>query len=115
MPGKKFLNDKLEFVIYQFEGFRSDNSQILLGFIEKYPQNNLDEEQKQILFKFKNEQYSIDVLTKILFSMQLMIRFIMKIFLIMNKLFMKPSKNFQIISKLMKKLILYSLITNNSN
>ena len=75
LPGKKFLNDKLEFVIYQFEGFRSDNSQILLGFIEKYPQINLDEEQKQILFNFKNEQYSIDILTKILFSMQLMISY----------------------------------------
>ena len=75
LPGKKMLNNNIEFVVYQFEGFRNDNSSLLIDFIAQYPQEKLNDQQKQILFEFKNEQYSTDVLTKILFSIQLMINF----------------------------------------
>ena len=40
-----------------------------------YPQKELNEEEKKILYEFRNEQYSTEVLIKILFSMQLMITF----------------------------------------
>jgi hypothetical protein len=72
---KKMFTDKLEFVIYQFEGFRNQNSSILMTFISNYPQKLLDEDQKRILSIFRNEQYSIESIIKILFSIQLMITF----------------------------------------
>ena len=75
LPGKKKFNDKLEFVIYQFEGFRSQNSSILSTFISNYPQKMLDDEQKKNLYNFRSEQYSTESITKILFSIQLMITF----------------------------------------
>ncbi len=75
LPGKHKFTDKIEFVIYQFEGFRSKNSSILSTFILNYPQKKLDEEQKEILYNFRSEQYSTESITKILFSIQLMITF----------------------------------------
>ena len=39
------MNDKLEFVIYQYEGFIGQNSSILSTFITTYQQKNLNEEQ----------------------------------------------------------------------
>ena len=75
LPGKKRFTDKLEFVIYQFEGFRSQNSSILSTFILNYPQKKLDEDQKQVLYNFRSEQYSTESIIKILFSIQLMITF----------------------------------------
>ena len=50
------FTDKLEFVIYQFEGFRNQNSSILMTFISNYLQKLLDEDQKRILSIFRNEQ-----------------------------------------------------------
>ena len=75
LPGKKKFNNKIDYVIYQFEGFRNQNSSILSTFINMYPQKELNEEEKKILYEFRNEQYSTEVLIKILFSMQLMITF----------------------------------------
>ena len=75
LPGKKRFTDKIEYVVYQFEGFRSQNSSILSTFIFNYPQKNLNEEQKEILYNFRSEQYSTESITKILFSIQLMITF----------------------------------------
>ena len=75
LPGKKKLSSKLDFVIYQFEGFRNQNSSILSTFIEKYPQKNLNEEEKTVLYDFRSEQYSTENIMKILFSIQLMITF----------------------------------------
>ena len=75
LPGKKRFTDKIEFVVYQFEGFRSQNSSILSTFIFNYPQKNLTDEQKEKLYIFRSEQYSSESITKILFSIQLMITF----------------------------------------
>ena len=75
LPGKKILTDKIDCVIYQFEGFRNQNSTILIDFIFTYPQNILNEEQKTKLFEFRREHNSPDSLNKILFSLQLMIKF----------------------------------------
>ena len=75
LPGKKKFTDKIEYVVYQFEGFRSQNSSILSTFIINYPQKNLSEKQKEKLYNFRSEQYSTESITKILFSIQLMITF----------------------------------------
>ena len=75
LPGKKKFSSKLDFVIYQFEGFRNQNSSILSTFINKYPQRKLNKEEEKNLYDFRNEQFSIDSLKKILFSIQLMITF----------------------------------------
>ena len=75
LPGKKKFSSKLDFVIYQYEGFRNQNSSILSTFITNYPQKALDEEEKRILYEFRSEQYSTDTIKKILFSIQLMITF----------------------------------------
>ena len=75
LPGKKKFNNKIDYVIYQFEGFRNQNSSILSTFMSMYPQKDLNEEEKKILYEFKNEQYSTEILLKILFSIQLMITF----------------------------------------
>jgi hypothetical protein len=40
-----------------------------------YPQKKLDEDQKQVLYNFRSEQYSTESIIKILFSIQLMITF----------------------------------------
>ena len=75
LPGKKKFNTKIDYVIYQFEGFRNQNSSILSTFISKYPQKQLNEEEKKILYDFRSEQYSTEIITRILFSIQLMITF----------------------------------------
>ena len=75
LPGKKKFNNKLDFVIYQYEGFRNQNSSVLTTFISQYPQEDLNEGEKKILYDFRNEQYSTDSIKKILFSIQLMITF----------------------------------------
>ena len=77
LPGKRLFNTKLDFVVYQFEGFRSQNSSVLAEFTLNFPQIELNEDQKDILYKFNkdSEQYSIESKLKILFSIQIMITY----------------------------------------
>lgn len=75
MPRKKKFSSKLDFVIYQFKGFRNQNSSIISTFLEKYPQKRLNDEEKIILYDFNCDQYSIEIKIKILFSIKLMINF----------------------------------------
>ena len=74
---KKKFNDNINFVVYQYEGFRNQNSCILPKFLNKYPKKYLNENEKKdlyrILFQFRNS-YSYEDLTKILFSLQMMIK-----------------------------------------
>ena len=74
LPGKKKFTTEIDFVIYQFEGFRQ-NTSILSGFMMKYGKKDLDNEQKRFLYNFKSEQYSSESIIRILFSIQLMITF----------------------------------------
>ena len=46
--GEKDLN----FVAYWSEGFRGGRTQILMDFCDKYPQNSLDEKEKEIINKY---------------------------------------------------------------
>ena len=75
LPGKKILTDKIDYVIYQFEGFRNQNSSILIKFNFNYPQRLLNDEQKQKLYEFSIEHDSPESQIKILFTIQLMITF----------------------------------------
>ena len=74
LPGKRKFTNKIDFVTYQFEGFRQ-NSTILSDFMINFPQKLLDENEKEFLYKFKNDQYSSESIIRILFSIQLMITF----------------------------------------
>ena len=48
------------------EGLRSQNSSILSKFMLNYPQKKLDDDQKQILYNSRSEQYSTESIIKIL-------------------------------------------------
>ena len=78
LPGKKVFNNKIDFVIYRFEGFRSQNSSILATFMMHFPQMELNEEEKQKLYEFitkieEEEENPNESKLKILFSLQIMI------------------------------------------
>ena len=87
LPGKRLFKNKLDFVVYQFEGFRSQNSSILLDFMFNFPQVELNEGEKDILYKFnrESEQYSIESKLKILFSIQIMITYYLDRISMFNK------------------------------
>jgi hypothetical protein len=76
---KKFVsqNDKcLRYVIYQFEGFRGNKSNIITKFIEKYEPKELTEEEMLII---QNVKKSINnSFTEILFSLQVLINLILE-------------------------------------
>ena len=74
LPEKKLLDTNQLYVIYQFEAFRANNSSIIPQFCQKFPQKGfLTDEEKQILFNFKEAQESNENYKKILFSIQLLI------------------------------------------
>ena len=57
LPEKKLLDTNQLYVIYQFEAFRANNSSIIPQFCQKFPQKGfLTDEEKQILFNFKEAQ-----------------------------------------------------------
>ena len=80
LPGvRKFKSsdDELRFITYMFEGYRGKNSNILTNFNEKYPPQDLDYKEKQILNKYIKNNEGEDYKT-FLFSLQLLIDYIQK-------------------------------------
>ena len=79
---KKFVSNNencLRYVIYQFEGFRGNKSNIITKFIEKYKPSKLSKEEIQIIFnKNDNIQENNNKLVRILFSLQVLINFILE-------------------------------------
>ena len=80
---KKFVseNDKcLRYVIYQFEGFRGNQSNILTQFIEKYKPKELKQEELQIIFNYqiREQNNRNNKFIKILFSLQVLINYILE-------------------------------------
>ena len=75
LPGKVKFSDNLRFVTYSFEGFRGSKSSVITDFEEKYKSIPLNKKNKQIIFDLikdkRNNQNN--ALTKILFSIQLLI------------------------------------------
>ena len=72
LPGLQLFKseDNLELVIYWGEGFKGNRSQIPLEFILKYPQKELDFNEKNVIIEYLKEKinYEITNLNSILFK-----------------------------------------------
>ena len=78
LPGvRKFksTDDELRFITYMFEGYRGKNSNILTNFNEKYPSEDLTNNEKIILRSFINN-FKQDEYKNFLFSIQILINYI---------------------------------------
>jgi hypothetical protein len=62
LPGKCLFEneDVLNFVTYWSEGFRGGNSDVLTNFYIKYPQIDLNEEEKSIILKYIEKEKNTD-------------------------------------------------------
>ena len=79
LPGKVKFNDheKLRFVTYCYEGFRGNKSSVLSDFEDKYKQKQLSKESKQKIAKsLRDILNDVNDLSKILFSIQLLIYYL---------------------------------------
>ena len=82
LPGKLKFNDHehLKFITYCFEGFRGNKSSVLSDFAIKYKQKPLSIETKQNIYNSIKEKLEINEdLSKILFSLQLLIYYLTQI------------------------------------
>ena len=80
LPGlRKFKssNDELRFITYMYEGYRGKKSNILTNFNEKYPPQELNNDEREILNRFIQSNENEDYKT-FLFSIQLLIDYIQK-------------------------------------
>ena len=78
---KKFRKGKIKFVTYLYEGFRGENSSVLIDYNRKYKQRELNENEKIILNKFsrdnnenENIKFNIDVFSSLQILMNEIIR-----------------------------------------
>ena len=82
LPGKVKFNGvkNLKYVTYCFEGFRGNKSSILSDFINKYTQKELSEDKKKLIYNILKDKLNEnnDELQKILFSIQLLIYYLIK-------------------------------------
>ena len=77
---KKFNSDNencLRYVIFQFEGFRGNKSNIMTKYIEKYKPKELNNEELEIILNYKNNHENKRFLN-ILFSLQILIDIILE-------------------------------------
>ena len=80
---KKFISKSdicLRYVIYQFEGFRGNKSNIITKFLEKYKPMELSSEELQIIFRYEKsvQKDKNNNFIQILFSLQVLIDFILE-------------------------------------
>jgi len=78
LPGKVKFSENLKFVTYCFEGFRGDKSSVIADYEGKYKSISLTNEKKQKIYdsikdKIQNKN---NELTKLLFSIQLLIYYL---------------------------------------
>ena len=82
LPGlKKFKSseDPIKFMVYLYEGNRSQKSQILLKYETKYPSQELNIQEKRILYIFLHKyETSRKTINEFLFSCQILIDYILK-------------------------------------
>ena len=77
---KKLISDNencLRYVIFQFEGFRGNKTNIITKYIEKYKTKELNNEELEIILNYKNNHDNKRIL-KILFSLQILIDIILE-------------------------------------
>ena len=80
---KKFVSDNdtcLRYIVYQFEGFRGNKSNIMTIFIEKYKARELNNKELEIIMNYKNpfEKRESKKMTDFLFSLQILIDIILE-------------------------------------
>ena len=78
LTGKKLFNDTIHFVTYTYEGFIGEKSGTLVDFMNIYPPQKLDDNEKKELYKYIKEKSTsgeIDF-TQLLFSIQQIIHFL---------------------------------------
>ena len=75
LPGKRLFSNNQKFVTYGFEGYRGDKSSVIQTFDDKYPQEDLKENEKATLNSFLQENHDFN---QIMFSIQLLIFFLSK-------------------------------------
>ena len=80
---RRFISDNekcLRYVIYQFEGFRGNKSNIITNFLEKYKPKELNNEELKIINNYKNnyEKNNNKKMTNFLFSLQILIDIILE-------------------------------------
>ena len=73
LSGKKKFSDEQIFIVYGFEGYHGNKSNIIKEFYDKYTQKKLNNEQKQKLTYYKDSNCR-----NILFSLQLLIFYLQK-------------------------------------
>ena len=80
LPGlKKFKNDKITFIKYLYEGFRGENSSILIEYNNKYTQIELTEEEKSTINKLLKKNNNNNSFIKDIFStLQILMNEILK-------------------------------------
>ena len=82
LPGlKKFKSseDPIKFMVYLYEGNRSQNSQILLKYENKYPSKELNISEKKAIYNFLNKyKNNRKIVNEFLFSCQMLIDYIHK-------------------------------------
>ena len=75
LPGKRLFSNNQKFVTYGFEGYRGDKSSVIQTFDDKYPQEDLKENEKAALNSFLQENHDFN---QIMFSIQLLIFYLSK-------------------------------------
>ena len=79
LPGiKKFVNEKIRFVTYLYEGFRGENSTVLKDYINKYSQRELDETEKESLYNLLEENRNSRFYNDVFASLQILMNQIIK-------------------------------------
>ena len=79
LPGiKKFKKGKIKFITYLFEGFRGENSSVLVDYNVKYKQRELINEEKNLLFKLSKENNSNNFNNDVFSSLQILMKEIIK-------------------------------------
>ena len=80
LPGiKKFKKDKIKFITYFFEGFRGQNTSVLVRYNEKYIQQELNELEKKLIQKsLHNINNDKKIYNDIFSSLQILMNEILK-------------------------------------
>ena len=75
---KKFKKDKIKFVTYFYEGFRGENSTVLVDFNAKYTQKELTEDEKNYINKTLKINNNSNFINDIFSSLQILMNEILK-------------------------------------
>ena len=79
LPGlKKFNPDKIHFITYLYEGFRGDNTSILVDYNNKYIQKELNENEKESLEQFLESNNNNRFYNEVFSSLQILMNEIIK-------------------------------------